>query len=115
MKKKMKQYLLNILAKSRRQEGFTLIEMVVVIAIIVILILLIVPNLIDQKRKADNKTNDAFKTTVQTQIELYKDEKGKNPTALTELQEAGYLTSDQIKRAEEKKITIENGKVTNPK
>ena len=36
MKKRLKQYLLNILAKSRRQEGFTLIEMVVVIAIIVI-------------------------------------------------------------------------------
>ena len=50
MKKKLKKYLLNILAKSRRQEGFTLIEMVVVIAIIVILILLIVPNLIGQKK-----------------------------------------------------------------
>ncbi|MFR4790304.1 MAG: prepilin-type N-terminal cleavage/methylation domain-containing protein, partial [Lactobacillus acidophilus] len=36
MKNKIKRYLLNILAKSRRQEGFTLIEMVVVIAIIVI-------------------------------------------------------------------------------
>ena len=53
MKKRLKQYLLNILAKSRRQEGFTLIEMVVVIAIIVILILLIVPNLIGQKQKAE--------------------------------------------------------------
>ena len=42
MKKKMKRYLLNILAKNRRQEGFTLIEMVVVIAIIVILMVLIV-------------------------------------------------------------------------
>lgn len=51
MKNKIKRYLLNILAKSRRQEGFTLIEMVVVIAIIVILVLLIVPNLLGQKRK----------------------------------------------------------------
>ena len=32
MKEKMKKYLANIMAKRRKQEGFTLIEMVVVIA-----------------------------------------------------------------------------------
>ena len=115
MNKKMKRYLLNILAKSRRQEGFTLIEMVVVIAIIVILILLIVPNLIDQKKKADDKTSDAFRTTIQTQVELYKDDKGKKPTTLMDLEKEGYLTLEQITRAKEKKITIENGEVTKPK
>lgn len=55
MKEKMKKYLANIMAKRRKQEGFTLIEMVVVIAIIVILILLIVPNLINQKKNAETK------------------------------------------------------------
>lgn len=98
MKKRLKQYLLNILAKSRRQEGFTLIEMVVVIAIIVILILLIVPNLLGQKQKADQKATDAFRTTVETQMMLYENEYGDKP-GLKELEKENYLTSDQVKKA----------------
>ena len=90
MKKRLKQYLLNILAKSRRQEGFTLI--------IVILILLIVPNLLGQKQKADQKTTDAFRTTVETQMMLYENEYGDKP-GLKELEKENYLTSDQVKKA----------------
>ncbi|WP_308556785.1 competence type IV pilus major pilin ComGC [uncultured Lactobacillus sp.] len=108
MKKKLKKYLLNILAKSRRQEGFTLIEMVVVIAIIVILILLIVPNLIGQKQKADEKTMDAFKTTLQTQIQLYENNEGKKPANLETLEKAGYITKDQLVKATDKGIKISN-------
>ena len=106
MKNKIKRYLLNILAKSRRQEGFTLIEMVVVIAIIVILVLLIVPNLLGQKKKAETKTGDSFKVTIQTQVELYKDDKGKLPASFDELVKNDYLTEDQKKKAEEKKYSI---------
>ncbi|MGN1284489.1 MAG: competence type IV pilus major pilin ComGC [Candidatus Limosilactobacillus intestinavium] len=108
MKKKLKQYLLNILAKSRRQEGFTLIEMVVVIAIIVILILLIVPNLIGQKQKADDKTMDAFRTTLQTQIQLYENNEGEKPASLEILKDKKYITADQLKKAKDKGIEINN-------
>lgn len=107
----MKKKVLDILAKSRRQEGFTLIEMVVVIAIIVILLLLVVPNLIGQKRKAEEKTADAFKTTLQTQVELYKDEKGKVPDKFADLEEGDYLTNDQIKKANQK-FELNQGNVT---
>ncbi|MCT0164012.1 prepilin-type N-terminal cleavage/methylation domain-containing protein [Lactobacillus helveticus] len=110
MKKKMKRYLLNILAKNRRQEGFTLIEMVVVIAIIVILMVLIVPNMLDQKEKAENKTSDAFKTTLQTQVEMYKDDDHGTPTKFDELLKGDYLTQDQVSKAN-KSFKLENGKV----
>lgn len=106
MKKNVKKYLLNLLNKNRRQAGFTLIEMVVVIAIIVILILLIAPNLLEQKGRAENRTNDAFKTTLRTQVELYKDDEGKEPTSFEDLKSKKYLTEEQIKKAEAKKITI---------
>lgn len=112
MKKKMKKYLANIMAKRRKQEGFTLIEMVVVIAIIVILILLIVPNLINQKQKAETKTADAFKTTLQTQVELYKDEH-KVPKDFEDLK-GNYLTNDQIAKAK-KNFTLDNGEVVEKK
>ena len=105
MKKRLKQYLLNILAKSRRQEGFTLIEMVVVIAIIVILILLIVPNLIGQKQKAEDKSRN----TILTQVELYKDDHPeKKNISLEDLEGDHYLTSDQVKKAKKNNITVEN-------
>lgn len=109
MKKRLKQYLLNILAKSRRQEGFTLIEMVVVIAIIVILILLIVPNLIGQKQKEEDKSMDAFRNTILTQVELYKDDHPeKKNISLEDLEGDHYLTSDQVKKAKKNNITVEN-------
>lgn len=113
MKDKTKKYLLNLLAKSRRQEGFTLIEMVVVIAIIVILMLLIVPNLINQKKKAETKTGDAFRITLQTQVELYRDEMKKDdlPVTFEKLAQKDYLTEDQKIKAEKNYTINEKGEV----
>ena len=113
MKEKMKKYLANIMAKRRKQEGFTLIEMVVVFAIIVILILLIVPNLINQKKNAETKTADAFRTTVQTQVELYKDKYGE-PKDFEDLKKDDYLTGDQITKAK-KNFTLDSGEVVEKK
>ncbi|MDF7668558.1 competence type IV pilus major pilin ComGC [Lactobacillus sp. ESL0703] len=111
MKKKFKQYLLNILAKSRKMQGFTLIEMVVVIAIIVLLLLIIAPNLTRQKQSAAERTEDAFKTTLQTQADLYeedKDRKGKDIT-FQNMFEDGYLTKNQLDKS--KNYTVTNGVV----
>lgn len=96
--------------KTRRQEGFTLIEMVVVIAIIVVLILIIAPNLIQQKGKAENRTNDAFKTTLQTQAELYEGEYDKKADSFEELRDKGYLTERQM--AKSKNYSISDGEVS---
>lgn len=103
MKKKFKKYLTNILAKTRTQKGFTLIEMVVVIAIIVLLVLIIAPNLMKQKGNAEDRTSDAFKSTLQTQVELYRSEKkldDDKPVSFTEMEQDGYLTKDQLKKSE---------------
>ena len=103
MKDKMKKYLLGILAKTRKQQGFTLIEMVVVIAIIVLLVLIIAPNLMKQKGNAENRTSDAFKSTLQTQVELYRDEKkldNDKSVSFDQMEKDGYLTKDQLKKSE---------------
>lgn len=96
--KKIKKYLLNLLAKRRRHKAFTLIEMVVVIAIVALLILIIAPNLALQKNRASHKTQDAFKTTLQTQVDLYDDEH-KKATSFSQLREDGYLTEKQLQKA----------------
>ncbi|WP_439644967.1 prepilin-type N-terminal cleavage/methylation domain-containing protein [Holzapfeliella floricola] len=54
----------------KKTKGFTLIEMCLVIAIIAILILLIVPNITQQKQKAEQKNrrsiSDDFTDTIRT-------------------------------------------------
>lgn len=101
----------SILKKIKKVKGFTLIEMVIVIAIIAILILLIVPSLTKQKERAESRTDEAFRTTLQTQVELSDD---KNIT-LEDLNKDGYISDRQLKRANEKGITIVNGHVTTTK
>lgn len=91
----------------KKQPGFTLIEMVIVVAIIATLVLLISPNLLSQKEKADNRSKDAFVSTLQTQIQLYReDHDNKVPTSFKQMTDEHYLTTDQQTKAE-KDFTIE--------
>lgn len=73
----MKKIIKNYLRKNQSLKGFTLIEMVIVIAIVVMLLVIIAPNLVHQRQVAQNKTDQAFATTLQTQVELYNDENPK--------------------------------------
>lgn len=98
----MEEKLRSLRKKMKKAKGFTLIEMVVVIAIIAVLLLLIVPNLSKQKEKASNRTDDAFKTTLQTQVEL---SDSKNPTWESLLDE-GLITTEQKEKAENKHYVI---------
>lgn len=106
----MKNKLKALQKKVKKAKGFTLIEMVVVIAIIAILILLVVPNLSNQKQKAEDRTDEAFKTTLQTQVELSEKEK---PT-LDDLKSEKLITDKQFKRATDNGYKIENGVVEGP-
>lgn len=92
----------------KKQPGFTLIEMVIVVAIIATLVLLISPNLLSQKEKADNRSKDAFVSTLQTQIQLYREDHDNTvPTSFKQMTDEQYLTADQQKKAENNKFTIE--------
>ncbi|MFD0898596.1 competence type IV pilus major pilin ComGC [Loigolactobacillus binensis] len=85
---------------AKPQKAFTLIEMVVVLFIITLLILIILPNVGAQRKKAQTTGDDAFRTTIETQQQLYQNEHdGKMPT-LQELKTDGYLTERQFERAQ---------------
>lgn len=109
----MKKKILKWLRQNKKQKGFTLIEMVVVIAIIVLLLLIVAPNLVEQKKNAEKHTSDAFTTTLQTQVELYENEKPKKVPSFKEMREAGYLTDKQF--AQSKDYTINNDGVVKKK
>jgi len=105
----------NIITKSttdkRKVKGFTLIEMVVVVAIIVMLLIIIAPNLTKQKNNASDRTNDAFKSTLQTQATLYEDDKDRNGKEITfqNMFDDGYLTKKQFTKS--KNYTVNDGVV----
>lgn len=91
----------------KKQPGFTLIEMVIVVAIIATLVLLISPNLLSQKKKADDRSKNAFVSTLQTQIQLYREDHDNTvPTSFKQMTDEQYLTADQQKKAEENNFTI---------
>lgn len=87
--------------KKKTREAFTLIEMVIVLFIISLLLVLIIPNLGGQKENAVNKTDEAFRTTLQTQVDM-EDEKVTNSDKLK-------LTDEQKKKAQ--KFEIKDGQV----
>ncbi|MST79419.1 prepilin-type N-terminal cleavage/methylation domain-containing protein [Lactobacillus equicursoris] len=90
----------------KKQPGFTLIEMVIVVAIIATLVLLISPNLLSQKEKADDRSKDAFVSTLQTQIQLYREDHDNTvPTSFKQMTDEHYLTANQQTKAE-KNFTI---------
>lgn len=109
MKTRVRNFVVKILRKQRKQEAFTLIEMVVVMAIIVMLVMLIVPNIMGTKESAQKKADQALKATLQTQVELYREEQNELPSGFAGMDK--YLSKDQIKRANEKYKIDTTGKV----
>ena len=96
---------LQIINKQKRTNAFTLIEMVIVLFIFGLLMLLILPNLNNQKKKAENKTNNALVTTIQTQVDMYEDEIEK-PITLEKLKNAGAINQKQLEQAQKAQIVI---------
>ncbi|MSD83306.1 prepilin-type N-terminal cleavage/methylation domain-containing protein [Lactobacillus curvatus] len=95
----------------KKRKAFTLIEMVVVLAVISMLVLLIAPNLMRQKEAAEKKTDTALVATIQTQVELARDD-GKTVSSLADLASGEkYLSDNQVKQAEKRGITIKDNKV----
>ena len=107
----MKNILTKITSQKHKVKGFTLIEMVVVVAIIVMLLIIIAPNLTKQKNTANERTNDAFKTTLQTQATLYEDDKDRNGKEINfqNMFDDGYLTKKQFSKS--KNYTVNDGVV----
>lgn len=78
----------------KRQEGFTLVEMLIVLLIISMLILITIPNVGKHFQTIDDKGCDAFINMVQGQVEAYRVDELKYPT-VTDLVTKGYLKNEE--------------------
>lgn len=83
------------------RKAFTLIEMVIVLFIISLLLLIMIPNLANQKEHANTRSEEAFKTTLVTQAEMFVDnaKEKTDKVTLEQLEEADYISAAQKKRA----------------
>lgn len=90
------------------ENGFTLIEMVIVLFIIAVLILLIIPTISNRSEHVDNQGCEALVLSVQTQADAYRLENGSYPKTINKLKEDNFITESQLKCKNDKKLTIDN-------
>ncbi|MDQ2234832.1 prepilin-type N-terminal cleavage/methylation domain-containing protein [Ligilactobacillus animalis] len=95
--------------KKTKMKAFTLVEMAIVIFIISLLILIIIPNVAKQRSNAENVNTQALQAELDTQAQLYADEKGTamENVAPTDLEKAGYLIAKQVAAIEKHHLKVE--------
>lgn len=94
----------------KKEDGFTLIEMMIVLLIISILVMIAIPNVTKHSKSIDVKGCDAYVKMVEGQVAAYKMEHHKTPS-MDELIDGEYLP-DAAKCPDGTEVTIEDGKVT---
>lgn len=95
----------------KNQDGFTLIEMMIVLLIISVLILIAIPNVTKHSATIDQKGCQAYVQMVQGQVEAYRIELKSVPT-LADLVNQKYLNADGNKCPNGSLIVITNGVVS---
>lgn len=83
----------------KRNNGFTLIEMIFCISVILVILLLVIPNVTSKNRVVKEKSCDAQIEVVNSQIVLYEIENGEHP----------YLTEKQATCPSGLRISISDG------
>ena len=91
----------------KRQNGFTLIEMLIVLLIISVLILITVPNIAKHFATIDKKGCDAYVSMVQGQVEAYRVDLMTYPT-MQDLVDKGYLKANETTCPNKEEILITN-------
>lgn len=97
--------------RTRAQEGFTLVELMVVMLIIAILLAIAVPSYIQATRSAREAVLKEDLQTMRKAIDSYTVDKQKAPQALDDLVTSGYLKSipvDPITRRSDTWLTSQD-------
>ena len=79
----------------KNQNGFTLIEMLVVLMIVSVLMILIIPNLGNKSEDVQTKGCEALVSVVQAQVDAFYIENNNYPSNLQELVTKNYIRENQ--------------------
>ncbi len=92
----------------KKKKGFTLIELLICLFIIGLMMLLIIPNIANQRQKAQEKSDAAIVKVIENQQELYKlDKNVKDKPDVSTLKKDGYITQEQEEAYNKAKKTPE--------
>ncbi|WP_462412206.1 competence type IV pilus major pilin ComGC [Neobacillus sp. Marseille-QA0830] len=99
--------------KLNNEQGFTLIEMMIVMLVISVILIITIPNVAKHNENINSKGCQAYLKMVQAQVQAYQMEKNSVPT-LVQLKAEGYLNGDATSCGNTKIITIDSstGEVT---
>ncbi|MCI9292793.1 MAG: prepilin-type N-terminal cleavage/methylation domain-containing protein [Erysipelotrichaceae bacterium] len=95
--------------KQRKQNGFTILEMIIVLSIIALIFLLTLPNIQQKQEIIHNKGCEALVEVVNAQVLLYEVEHLVPPTSISQLIAEGYLKEEQRRCPAGEMIEIVNG------
>ena len=92
-----------------RDDGFTMLEMLIVLSIIALIFTLTIPNIQDRMKSVRDKGCDALVEVVNTAILQYELDTGEVADSVDELIAEGYLKESQGECMDGSAITINDG------
>ncbi|HET7628468.1 MAG TPA: competence type IV pilus major pilin ComGC [Bacillales bacterium] len=93
----------------KNEQGFTLIEMMIVLMIISVLLMIAIPNMVKSNNVVKEKTCESTIHLLQSEVETYAVEHGGTmPNSLTALKEEGYV--DKV-RCPDAELRLVDGRV----
>lgn len=93
-----------------RENGFTLVEMMIVLLIISILLLITIPNATKHNKRIQDKGCDALVHMVEAQVQAYQLDHQTVPESVMELMNNGYLEEHPV-CPDGRQILVEEGRV----
>lgn len=93
----------------QKENGFTILEMLIVLLIIAVMIVLTLPNIQQKERIIRSKGCSALIEVVNSAILLYEIEQETTPTSIEQLIQEGYLKEGQRVCPNGKTIEIVDG------
>ncbi|WP_338750073.1 competence type IV pilus major pilin ComGC [Bacillus sp. FJAT-52991] len=90
----------------KNDQGFTLIEMMIVLLVISVLLFVAIPNVAKQSKNINDKGCSAFQHMVEGQVQAFRIEEKRIPESLSEMAKMGYLKEDETECPNGQKLTI---------
>ncbi|WP_210618839.1 competence type IV pilus major pilin ComGC [Mammaliicoccus lentus] len=95
----------------KKEEGFTLIEMLIVLLIISILLIIIIPNISKQSETVKSTGCQAQVKMVAGQVEAYTLKHDAKPNSINDLVSDGFIKENQLTCKSGQNIVLNNGEV----